>query len=681
MTKRSANILIKRHGVRSGLHNPFSQTVAGSSVRLTEFQARLITDEAPVRIAAAPTGAGKTFAFELAPVVGLNVLFVVPTRRLAQNLETSVRTIMQNNGWDETEIKRRLAVWTSDAMDAAVASGSTPAEVRRDRVRQLRGLGGFRAEGTFIIATPESVGQLLLNPPRRESGQAAMSLGELLSRNHIVFDEFHLIEARGFGLAAAICRVSCGLSKEVQRPKVTFLSATPIEIASVLKAFEVPEHEIAIFEEYVESWRFGEEPSDARIIHGDVHVSIGHHAEITEACYAEEETIARTLAEGQTVVVIFDSVATLKAVRGEISDLFQCHGVSPECILVINSIDDIHERFLDAHSAGGRSVDPRSARVLLATSSIEIGVTFKSSLMIMDPGHNAASFIQRVGRVSRGDLPGRVVVAGHGISPFLRPLIKQSPDSRETSAAYGIEISAFTSTVLQGIAREFSRGADRFAGTELHTYSTMPHCAVWCACLFWCALREVWCIYAGERATLRGFRPSRAAAFEAKIARLRNSRLERPREWLRAFILEATRFRDIEPRVRVRHGNRTDMVPESMACRFKEVSSAPLFEDDNGPYIQLQRPFESILKTSDTRPFQSTIQPLAPLEGMTLPSLSRRFAASEFVSAMKLSTNHFFGEEGDRVCSEVMNLVRMTGVVPFESDNDFGAAHQGSVVM
>ena len=284
MSRHPVDLLIRRHGVAAGQENPFAETMAGAEAVLTDFQVRLLRDSAPVRIASAPTGAGKTYAFELAPLVGRNVLFVVPTRRLAQNLEQSVRGIFARNGWEEADVEGRLAVWTSDAMEEATGSGLTSAEVRAQRVRQLRGLGGFRKDGTFIIATPESVGRLLLNPPVRDSGQAAISLMDLLSRHHIVFDEFHTIEARGFGLACALCRVASGLSTAGHRPHVTFLSATPVDILGALTAFEVPEAEISTFEERVESWRPGEEPPGARMVHGDVEVSLGRYPDILDAC-------------------------------------------------------------------------------------------------------------------------------------------------------------------------------------------------------------------------------------------------------------------------------------------------------------------------------------------------------------------------------------------------------------
>ncbi len=685
MNRQTISVTIGRHGVVPGSRNPFSNTVAGADTVLTDFQSRLLHDSAPIRIASAPTGSGKTYAFELAPLIGKNVLFVVPTRRLAQNLEQSASAIMQRNGWTGEEIEGRLAVWTSDAMEDAIASGSTSGDVRSGRVRQLRGTDMFRKDGTFIIATPESIGRLLLNPPPRDSGQPAMSLKDLLSRDHIVFDEFHTIQAQGFGLACALCRMASGLSVAGHRPHVTFLSATPVDITGALIGFDIDETEISMFEEQVESWRIGAEPEGARIVHGDVRLSLGHHMDILNACRGESEAIAEALSNGRAVVVIFDSVAKLKAARGDLSEIFKGHGVEEDRILTINSIDDAHHLFRDSHGTGGRSANPLDACVILATSSVEIGVTFNASMMIMDPGHDSCSFIQRVGRVSRGDLAGRIIVAGSIEPRQLRSFRSLGGVDRSVGKPVRVDVREFTNAVLRDVAREFSYpefpNAEDAGNVQLQTHGRMSNRAVWCACLFWSALRRVWTNHSGERTTLRAFQPRKARFFEHKLITLENSDFERTKTWAKAFMDEAVRFRDIEPRIRVRYRDRIDHVPESMFGRYREISRSPLLEDREGIYIEISRPLESILKTGDTRNFQPSVQPMAPLDGLSIPSLPRRSASRDLVHILKNTRRHPFGQDGDMVLNYVIELVTMTGVFPREDEEVFTTTHQGTAVM
>ena len=54
---------------------------------------------------------------------------------------------------------------------------------------------------------------------------------------------------------------------------------------------------------------------------------------------------------------------------------------------------------------------PASTACCCVRPRSRIGVTFRSSLMFVEPGHGLASFVQRVGRVSRGAENGHVIVS------------------------------------------------------------------------------------------------------------------------------------------------------------------------------------------------------------------------------------------------------------------------------
>lgn len=65
--------LVPRHGV------------AVDPDGLSRMQSALLNTTAPLSLASAPTGAGKSYVYRRAVERGERVLFVVPTRRLAQN--------------------------------------------------------------------------------------------------------------------------------------------------------------------------------------------------------------------------------------------------------------------------------------------------------------------------------------------------------------------------------------------------------------------------------------------------------------------------------------------------------------------------------------------------------------------------------------------------------------------
>src|SRR5262249_26027101 len=153
------------------------------------------------------TGAGKSYAFQRAVNNGKRVLFVVPTRRLAQNLARGLIEAQTENGIDAETAASRVALWSSDERQRLKSKDPT-LDIGRLRIRGLRGLEARRS-GDIIIATPGSVVWLLLRPSFAGIGQAPVGMQDPIREfDHIVFDEFHSIDARGFGLAAAICKIA-----------------------------------------------------------------------------------------------------------------------------------------------------------------------------------------------------------------------------------------------------------------------------------------------------------------------------------------------------------------------------------------------------------------------------------------------------------------------------------------
>src|SRR3954451_15778470 len=161
---------------------------------LSDLQHAMLHDEHPIRIFSAPTGAGKSYAFQRGVVRdGLRVLFIVPTRRLAENLAAAMRHDLAAEGIGEDAIARRIVIWTSDERRRQETADPT-IRVGRLRVRQLRQSDLAPGEGRMILATPESVAWGLLHPPRPDHGESALNIADVLRGvDHIVFDEFHTI--------------------------------------------------------------------------------------------------------------------------------------------------------------------------------------------------------------------------------------------------------------------------------------------------------------------------------------------------------------------------------------------------------------------------------------------------------------------------------------------------------
>ena len=369
---------------------------------LSAMQERLLRSDRFVRLVSAPTGSGKSYAFMRAVLdENASVLFIVPTKRLLQNLIEDAREQatrqLDNRGWTKPQIKvwldERITEWSGNQ----TTDGSETLATKR--AREILG-GNGHPGGRVIFAIPEVVVRMMSGV--RLTGASAVN-PFLYPRifDHIVFDEFHTIDDQAFGL---VCLFSL-LAVSERQGKVTLLSATPIDVTHLLKQTGVAAYDVEmVAEAVVDGHAHGNRP-----IHGDVAVSV-RECSIPKSVALSIDAVRASLRDRRTVIIIYDSLARLKADEPEIRATLRGIGVAENRILLINSIDD-SERRPGEPQRGGRYRDPREYDVLVCTSSVEIGVTFHSTLMFTEPGHGLASFVQRVGRVARGAIDGHVIVS------------------------------------------------------------------------------------------------------------------------------------------------------------------------------------------------------------------------------------------------------------------------------
>jgi CRISPR-associated endonuclease/helicase Cas3 len=239
--------------------------VASGPTGLSLLQQSLIDSDKPVRIYAAPTGAGKSYAFQRLIQTDSRkwVLFVVPTRRLAQNIARALLEALAAQGVDKPE--NVVAIWSSDEKERLKQERPSlnVGRLRLDQVNAFRGA----EQCQFIISTPETVALMLVKGRFPAKGETPFQIVSFLKNfDHVVFDEFHLIEARGFGLAAAIALMSA--KSGGGGAKVTLLSATPIDIKRTLTTLGVDENSIDEREETIISGDLADTGA-ARALHGD----------------------------------------------------------------------------------------------------------------------------------------------------------------------------------------------------------------------------------------------------------------------------------------------------------------------------------------------------------------------------------------------------------------------------
>ena len=98
-----------------------------SQTGLSPMQTQLLTSSQPVRIASAPTGAGKSYAFKHAMLKNERVLFIVPTRRLSQNLAIGFIEDLID------QAKSKVAIWSGDETKKLKEEGEIHIAARRCR--------------------------------------------------------------------------------------------------------------------------------------------------------------------------------------------------------------------------------------------------------------------------------------------------------------------------------------------------------------------------------------------------------------------------------------------------------------------------------------------------------------------------------------------------------------------
>lgn len=443
---------------------------------LSPLQQALLDEARRVRIVDAPTGAGKTYAFQQALLQGQRILFIVPTRRLAQNIAAGlINDLVKEHNWKQEVAERKVQIWSSD--QTVVLREQGVENIRGYRIRQIQALDSTRRGGEMIIAVPEVVSQLL---HRRflDKGQSGFNVFDMLDDfDHIVFDEFHTVESRGFGLAALFAKLASVPtefgSDGYGVAKVSLLSATPLDIEPVLQKLGVPDSQIAKLHESISS--------EGRPLHGNVRLVLESLPDMPTVLQQHLQRVQEEIAQNRQVVIIYNALADLKRQLPELIRLLQSAHISANKVLVINSIDDSSEYSQPGYGYhAGRKQNPDDFSVLIATASVEVGVTFRAAnVMLMEPGFAPMNFLQRYGRAARRGADGAVIVrtdsALENRHPWLRELcswIKENAN-RELSI---LELSRILSRSVQA---QFSEG-----DSTLY-FGTLSKQAVYTSGLYW----------------------------------------------------------------------------------------------------------------------------------------------------------------------------------------------------
>lgn len=532
-----------RHAVQTALNG------------LSDFQQDLLNGEALIRFAEAPAGCGKSYAFLRAVLEGKRILFVVPTRRLAMNLIAGLQEDMRSAGWSDTKVRKKIALWSSDGRSAMQAMGVK--NVTQKRLHELSELSPLDG-GEIIVTTPESLAWLVLDPARYpQKGVSDVSVLDIIaSFDHLVFDEMHTIEKRGLSLSFILGWLCVQFPQ--WKTRLSYLSATPIDLSVALERFGFESSEIANLSETITDLADGDATEGMRVIHGDVDITCYKDSSLNELLKLNANKALKEIRAGRQVILIFDRLFDgLSKSLPELARVFADMGLSTKDALLISSVDDSQQGDADYFGFSmGSHHDPKKFPILIATSSIEIGVTFQCRLLFMEPGHNAASLVQRIGRVSRGDYVGEIhinmSIQDLGRHVWLRQFLSWSKDHQNQR----VSIRDLTQTLCQSLSICSTKPKMRLSRSASY-YGSMPAQAAVIAGLYWQYMMNHVGLQKARNQLLRDRQPAIASVVTQWLAPI-CSLLENPmykdaaQQWLAMFEAEVKVLRTMPKSVTVR---------------------------------------------------------------------------------------------------------------------------------
>lgn len=338
-------------------------------------------------IITAPTGTGKSYAFPF-PVLnsqkqagfsglrqGKRGLVVLPTNALIDELHKNFTNMYQSE------------------ISIGKISGKYLNELQKKGFDRWIGILEMAQNNDLLITNPDIINYAMHGGyHKRYWGKTGRKEFQnfLDYFDYIIFDEYHLYDEAQIANILTLTYMHEIFSKENHKIKYLFVSATPEKgLQDVLNDFKHEHQEI--IEEIVS------DKEDARAIHGKLDVEI-HHArsyiQLIENKYDEVETEIKS---GRKVLIIFDALAELQQFYHIISKRFD------DCRIVQSTgyaaeTDNQNEQIKTAH-------------IILATNKAEVGVNYGVEYAIMQPGKFYGNFVQRFGRVARGDIEGKIVVA------------------------------------------------------------------------------------------------------------------------------------------------------------------------------------------------------------------------------------------------------------------------------
>ena len=207
--------------------------------------------------------------------------------------------------------------------------------------------------------------------------------------DYIIFDEYHLYDESQIANIWTLVQLRNIFLQENHQLKYFFVSATP---ENGLKEFlESQDSEV---EEIIEA--ITADSTEARAIHGALEVEFVMTLDLPSLIDSKIDELQQQISQNKKSLLILNNLRAVQILKEELTQIFPKQKI-------YSSTGYGH----DAHQMENIA----NANIIVATNKAEVGVNYGVEYCIMQPGRYYQNFVQRFGRISRGDLDGKIVVA------------------------------------------------------------------------------------------------------------------------------------------------------------------------------------------------------------------------------------------------------------------------------
>ncbi len=395
-----------------------SENIGGKDCQLHEVQRRmkLDFDKLPeFTVISAPTGTGKSYAFPF-PVLKSKAnedfydtnnekvkgLIVLPTNALINELtESFIKTYHP-----QLKINRLTGVELDERQVKGFARWETALSICK--------------ENDLVITNPDIINFAMHGGYHQYSYENKTGAREfhnfLALFQYIIFDEYHLYDEGQIANLLTLVKLREWLLPE-HKMRYFFVSATPEP-----NLIEILRGEDYVVEEIIEI--ITDESKNARPIHGKLDVEFIQTKKWADIIEEKQTEIENEIKNGQRVLLIANELREVQ--------------------LLVEMLREMFPDYQVAESSGYWTDDIKTANIIVATNKAEVGVNYEVEYCIMQTGRYFRNLVQRFGRVSRGDMSGKVIILIEE-----EPLFRKLKKAFSTSNTEGVNYYDFLERLRQ----------------------------------------------------------------------------------------------------------------------------------------------------------------------------------------------------------------------------------------